>query len=105
MAIYAIYCQLFNYSRIGRRRGAVRPALLKSKPTRTQIAIAAFTATADPATRQTIEQVLQLQQPAVFRQNPYRQNLHLKVQMVWSTRHRQQLLKFIRAKPGQAGLV
>lgn len=88
-----------------RRLGAVRPALLKSKPTGTQMAIAAFTATADPAAQKTIAQVLQLQQPAIFRQNPYRQNLHLKVQIVWTPRgRRQQLLKFIAAT-GQAGLV
>jgi len=89
-----------------RRLGAVRPGLLKSKPAGTQIAIAAFTATADPTTQRTIEQVLQLQQPDVFRQNPYRENLHLKVQTVWTPRGRkQQLLKFIQAKPGQAGLI
>jgi ATP-dependent DNA helicase RecQ len=89
-----------------RRLGAVRPALLKSKPTGTQIAIAAFTATADSAQAQIIQQVLQLKQPVVFRQNPYRQNLHLKVQTIWTPRgRRQQLLKFVRAKPGQAGLV
>lgn len=89
-----------------RRLGAVRPALLKSKPPGTQIAIAAFTATADPPQAQIIQQVLQLQQPDVFRQNPYRQNLHLLVQTVWTPRgRRQNLLKFIQAKPGQAGLV
>jgi len=49
----------------------------------TQIAIAAFTATADQA--QIIQQVLQLKQPVVFRLNPYRQNLHL-VQMIWTAR-------------------
>lgn len=89
-----------------RRLGAVRPALLKFKPAGTQIAIAAFTATADPAAQKTIQQVLQLKKPNIFRQNPYRQNLHLKVQIVWTPRGRkQQLLKFIRAKPGQVGLV
>lgn len=98
-----------------RRLGAVRPALLKSKPIGTKIAmvaertafgIAAFTATADPTAQKTIQQVLQLQQPAIFKQNPYRQNLHLKVQIVWTPRgRRQQLLKFIEAKPRQAGLV
>lgn len=89
-----------------RRLGAVRPALLKSKPSGTKIAIAAFTATADPTAQKTIQQVLQLQQPALFKQNPYRQNLHLKVQIVWTLRgRRQQLLKFIEAKPRQAGLV
>lgn len=89
-----------------RRLGVVRPALLEHKPPGTKIAIAAFTATADPADQQTIEQVLQLQQPAVFRQNPYRENLHLKVQTIWTPRgRRQHLLKFIQVKPGQAGLV
>ena len=89
-----------------RRLGAVRPALLKSKPVGTKIAIAAFTATADPTAQQTIQQVLQLKQPDVFRQNPYRQNLHLLVQIAWTPRgRRQQLLKFIQAKPGQSGLV
>src|SRR4028119_2488459 len=58
-----------------RRLGAVRPALLKSKPVGTQIAIAAFTATADPSAQKTIQNVLQLQQPKIFLINPYRQNL------------------------------
>ncbi|MUL36306.1 RecQ family ATP-dependent DNA helicase [Gloeocapsopsis dulcis] len=89
-----------------RRLGAVRPALLQSKPKGTKIAIAAFTATADPTAQTTIQQVLQLQQPQVFRQNPYRSNLYLKVQTVWTPRgRRQQVLKFIQAKPKQAGLI
>ncbi len=89
-----------------RRLGAVRPALLKYKPPGTQIAIAAFTATADPIAQQTIEQVLQLQKPDIFLQNPYRENLHLKVQTIWTPRGRkQQLLKFIKEKPGEAGLI
>ena len=88
------------------RLGMVRPALLKCKPERTKIAIAAFTATANPDAQQTIQRVLQLQQPEVFRLNPYRANLHLNVQVVWTPRQRrQQLLKFIQAKLGQAGLV
>lgn len=88
-----------------RRLGAVRPTLLKSKPAGTQIAIAAFTATADAQAQQTIQQVLQLQQPAIFRSNPYRQNLHLKVQTVFTPRgRRQQLLRFIQTT-GQVGLV
>ncbi len=89
-----------------RRLGTVRPALLQSKPKGTKIAIAAFTATADPITQTTIQQVLQLQQPQIFRQNPYRPNLHLKVQTVWTPRGRkQQLLKFIQTEPQHAGLV
>lgn len=88
-----------------RRLGTVRAALLKSKPAGTKISVAAFTATADPDAQKTIQQVLQLQQPAVFRQNPYRQNLHLKVQTVWTPRGRkQQVLDFIQRKP-QSGLI
>jgi ATP-dependent DNA helicase RecQ len=89
-----------------RRLGAVRPALLRSKPPGTRMAIAAFTATADPTAQQTIQQVLQLQQPQQFLQNPYRANLSLSVQTVWTPRgRRQHLLKFIQAHPHQTGLV
>lgn len=88
------------------RLGMVRSALLKCKPEGTKMAIAAFTATANPDAQQTIQRVLQLQQPEVFRLNPYRANLHLTVQIVWTPRQRrQQMLKFIQARPGQTGLV
>ena len=64
--------------------------------------IAAFTATADPSAQQTICKVLQLQQPEVFLISPYRQNLHLKVQTIWTPRgRRQQMLKFIQARAKQ----
>ncbi|MEO0708323.1 MAG: DEAD/DEAH box helicase, partial [Cyanobacteria bacterium J06649_5] len=46
-----------------RRLGAVRPALLQHKPKGSQIAIAAFTATADPLTQQALHNVLQLRSP------------------------------------------
>ncbi|HEY9728534.1 MAG TPA: ATP-dependent DNA helicase RecQ [Chroococcales cyanobacterium] len=89
-----------------RRLGAVRPALLKYKPAGTKISIAAFTATADPNAQQTIRNVLQLQQPNTFLISPYRQNLNLKIQTVWTPRgRRQQMLKFIQAHPKQTGLV
>lgn len=89
-----------------RRLGAVRPALLQHKPPGTQIAIAAFTATADPQAQRTIEQVLQLHQPQTFLQSPYRNNLHLTVQMTWTPRgRRQRLFRFIHARSPQAGLV
>ncbi len=87
------------------RLGAVRPALLQSKPVGTQIAIAAFTATADPQAQQTIQQVLELKQPQLFRLNPYRSNLHLKVKIAWTPRgRRQQLLQFIQTNP-KTGLI
>lgn len=89
-----------------RRLGAVRPALLKSKPPGTKISIAAFTATADPSAQQIIQTVLQLQQPEIFRLNPYRPNLHTSVRIAWTPRGRkQQLLKFIQNRPQQAGLI
>jgi ATP-dependent DNA helicase RecQ len=89
-----------------RRLGTVRAALLRSKPVGTQIGIAAFTATADPQAQQTIQQVLQLQNPQIFLLNPYRSNLHLAVQIAWTPKgRRQSLLRFIQAHPGQTGLV
>jgi len=89
-----------------RRLGAVRPALLKSKPPGTKLPIAAFTATADPDAQQIIRQVLQLRKPQPFLLNPYRANLNLKVQIVWTPRgRRQHLLKYIQARGKQSGLV
>jgi ATP-dependent DNA helicase RecQ len=89
-----------------RRLGAVRPALLKNKPSQTKIAIAAFTATADPQTQKTIRETLQLQKPKTFLNLPYRPNLHLQVRTVWTPRGRkQQTLHFIQTKERQAGLV
>jgi ATP-dependent DNA helicase RecQ len=80
-----------------RRLGTVRPALLKAKPANSKIAIAAFTATANPEAQQTIKNVLQLQKPEAFLLSPYRSNLHLQVQTVWTPRGRkQQLLNFIK---------
>lgn len=88
------------------RLGAVRPALLKLKPADSKIAIAAFTATADPQAQQTIQKVLQLEKPELFLLNPYRPNLYLGVQTVWTPRgRRQQLLKYIKNRPQQAGLI
>lgn len=89
-----------------RRLGTVRSTLLKYKPKGTQIAIAAFTATADPFTQTTLTQVLQLRSPQKFLINPYRPNLKLQVKTIWTPRGRhQQLLKFIQSHPQQSGLV
>ncbi|MEG5136322.1 MULTISPECIES: RecQ family ATP-dependent DNA helicase [unclassified Microcoleus] len=89
-----------------RRLGTVRPALLKAKPEGSKIAIAAFTATANPEAQKTIKNVLQLHKPEAFLLSPYRSNLHLQVQTVWTPRGRkQQLLNFIKSRPKQAGLV
>ncbi|HEY9628973.1 MAG TPA: RecQ family ATP-dependent DNA helicase [Coleofasciculaceae cyanobacterium] len=88
-----------------RRLGTVRSALLQAKP-HSPMAIAAFTATADPQAQQTIRQVLQLQEPQIFLQSPYRANLDLSVQIAWTPRdRRQKLLRFIQQGDRQAGLV
>jgi ATP-dependent DNA helicase RecQ len=88
------------------RLGAVRSTLLKHKPPGSRIAIAAFTATADPVAQQTIQRVLQLENPQIFRLNPYRPNLSLNVQTVSTPRgRRQQLLKFVRSQSKKSGLV
>ena len=89
-----------------RRLGAVRPALLRHKPAGTQLPIAAFTATANPAAQKTICQVLQLHHPKEVKLSPYRENLHLAVKMVWTPRGRRRaMVNFIKAHSGQAGLV
>ncbi len=88
------------------RLGAIRAALLAHKPASSRIAIAAFTATADPTAQHTLQRILQLQQPQAFRLNPYRANLSLRVKTVWTPRQRrQELLKFIQQHGRQAGLV
>ena len=88
------------------RLGAVRSWLLKGKPKDTRIAVAAFTATADPQAQQTIQRILQLRSPQMFQLSPYRANLHLNVRVVWTPRgRRQQLAQFIQARTGEAGLV
>ncbi|MDJ0678498.1 MAG: ATP-dependent DNA helicase RecQ [Xenococcaceae cyanobacterium MO_167.B52] len=88
------------------RLGAIRPTLLKSKPSGTKIAITAFTATADKITQQAIINSLQLKQPRKFILNPYRENIQLQVKTVWTPRgRRQEALKFIRNKGKQSGLI
>ncbi|MBD3881240.1 ATP-dependent DNA helicase RecQ [Phormidium tenue FACHB-886] len=89
-----------------RRLGAARLALQQTQPAGEKLPIAAFTATADPQTQQIIQQGLQLNQPQVFLQNPYRANLSLGTQIVWTARaRRQRLLRFIQERSQQAGLV
>ena len=89
-----------------RRLGAVRRSLLKHKLSGTKIAIAAFTATADPQAQQEIIKTLELKQPQIFLVSPYRPNLSLNIKTVWTPRGRkQQTLKFIAAKKRQSGLV
>jgi ATP-dependent DNA helicase RecQ len=89
-----------------RRLGAVRTSLLQNKPVGTKMAMAAFTATADPLSQQTIKQVLQLDKPAEFILNPHRPNLHLSVKQIWTPRGRkEELTKFIDKYPQQSGLV
>lgn len=89
-----------------RRLGAIRSTLLKLKPTGTKIAIAAFTATADPDAQETIKQVLQLQKPQQFLLSPYRSNLELNIKNVWTPRGRQQqLIQFIQPRKNQTGLI
>ncbi|HEY9616578.1 MAG TPA: ATP-dependent DNA helicase RecQ [Microcoleaceae cyanobacterium] len=88
------------------RLGAVRSSLLPYQPANHRMAIAAFTATADPQAQETIQRVLQLEDPQIFRLNPYRSNLHLIVQVAWSPRQRyQKVWRFIQARSAQTGLV
>jgi len=69
-----------------RRLGSVRPVLQQHQAE--PLAIAAFTATADRATQETLCRALQLRNPQKFLLNPYRPNLTLRVQCTWSPRQR-----------------
>ncbi len=89
-----------------RRLGAVRPALLHHKPKGTKMAIAAFTATADPQAQKSISQTLQLKSPKKFVQSPYRPNLHLASRTVWSPKgKRDQSHRFIQTNAKTSGLI
>lgn len=89
-----------------RRLGAVRSALLAQKPAGSHLAIAAFTATADPRAQRIIQETLQLNRPQVFLLNPYRSNLRLSVQLAWTpSDRRRRLRQFIDSHAGDAGLV
>ncbi|WP_041238016.1 RecQ family ATP-dependent DNA helicase [Gloeothece citriformis] len=89
-----------------RRLGTIRPTLLQYKPPNTKIAIAAFTATADPDAQRIITEVLQLDSPETFINSPYRNNLNLKVKITLSPGcRRHQLLQFIKTQKKQSGLV
>jgi ATP-dependent DNA helicase RecQ len=87
-----------------RRLGTVRAALQQN--TTDRIAIAAFTATADPITQRDIQQVLGLKKPQIFRSSPYRKNLFLRIVRVWTpAARRDRLQSFIQAQGKTAGLV
>ena len=89
-----------------RRLGAVRSTLLAQKPSQKSLAIAAFTATADPNAQAQLKQVLKLQQPQEFLLNPYRSNLHLQIQTIWTPRGRKEKMrKFIQSQGQRSGLV
>lgn len=89
-----------------RRLGAIRSTLLKLKPKGTKIAIASFTATANPDAQDTIKQVLQLQKPQQFLLSPYRSNLELNIKTVCTPKGRQQqLIQFIQSRKNQTGLI
>ncbi|MCU0551200.1 MAG: ATP-dependent DNA helicase [Leptolyngbya sp. Prado105] len=84
------------------RLGAVRAALSNRQQ---RVTIAAFTATANPIAQETIQRILQLENPQCFRLSPYRANLSLKVQSVSTPRQRRQkLLAVIQSQTG-SGLV
>jgi ATP-dependent DNA helicase RecQ len=90
-----------------RRLGSVRSALIQLKSQKQdRIAVAAFTATADPQTQQELQTCLQLQNPQIIRTSPYRANLSLNVAIAWTIAGRKlQCLNFIVAHHGQPGII
>jgi ATP-dependent DNA helicase RecQ len=90
-----------------RRLGSVRSALMQLKSQKQdRIAVAAFTATADPQTQQELQTCLQLQNPQIIRTSPYRANLSLNVAIAWTIASRKrQCLDFIAAHRNQPGII
>ena len=90
-----------------RRLGIIRQSLSRSNPDNiTTIPFACFTATANKDSQQIIIKSLQLKQPQQFLISPYRRNLQIKVQTVWTPKGRKkQLFKFIETKNKQSGLI
>jgi ATP-dependent DNA helicase RecQ len=90
-----------------RRLGAVRAALLQHKsPDRNNIAVAAFTATADPHTQQELQTCLQLQNPQIIRTSPHRPNLSLNVAIAWTVAGRKrQCLNFLSSHCDEPGII
>ena len=90
-----------------RRLGVVRSALMAHKPaSHGKMAIAAFTATADPKTQSAVTSCLKLHKPQVIRTSPYRSHLSLNVAIAWTIAGRKsQTLKFIQAERGKSGLI
>jgi ATP-dependent DNA helicase RecQ len=88
------------------RLGTIRPYLLKFQSLGSKIAIAAFTATADPVSQKIITQSLQLKNPITFITNPYRANLHPQIKMICTPKsRREQMEKFIAKQNKSSGLV
>ncbi len=88
------------------RLGAIRNSLLTHKPTGSKLTLAAFTATADPLTQRKITQSLGLKKPQRFVFSPYRSNLNLQVQTIWTPRQRKnKTLHFAQQHQKQAGLI
>jgi ATP-dependent DNA helicase RecQ len=86
-----------------RRLGVIRTALQTQHP---DMAIAAFTATATLQMQADIAQVLQLKQPQIFRSSPYRRNLHLKIERVFTPAgRRRKLLQFLEQQGPTSGLI
>jgi len=89
-----------------RRLGVARQTLESARRDCPAIPIAAFTATADPQTQKILLTTLQLRSPQIVRLSPYRPNLALTVQTVYTPQGRkQQLLNFVRQRRGQTGLI
>ena len=83
------------------RLGSVRRSLQATQAS--PILIAAFTATADPTAQATIARILQLEQPRSVCLSPYRPNLDLGMQTVWTAHQRRQRLRSFIQSQSPAG--
>lgn len=91
------------------RLGMIRPTLESLQENRNnapRFAIACFTATADKNTQKIITQSLKLSSPETFILNPYRDNLNITIQQVWTTKGRKEkMINYIEKNQHKSGLI
>ncbi|MCS7148788.1 MAG: RecQ family ATP-dependent DNA helicase [Geminocystis sp.] len=87
------------------RLGTIRDAL-RGKYHYSPFPIACFTATADGQTQRVIIECLHLSSPQKFLVSPYRENIRIKIDTVWTARgRRNRLVKYLQKKGNDCGLI
>lgn len=88
------------------RLGTIRDTLRGKYQYSSSFPIACFTATADRQTQGVIIESLRLSSPQKFLVSPYRENISIKINTVWTARgRRNQLIKYLQRRGDDCGLI